>query len=256
MKKIVLLVPIWFFLQFYGCQNHKNTITQISTIDALLSGQYDGLIAGENLLHYGNFGIGTFNRLDGEMIILDNKIYQMKADAKVYEPKLSMTMPFAVVNSFASDLQFDILQNKDIASLQQQLDEHLPNQNVFYALKINGVFHHVKTRSIPAQNKPYPPLSEAAKGQITFNYTDTKGTLVGFKSPAFAKGINVPGYHLHFINEDRNQGGHVLDIGTEKVTCYVDICDRLYLILPEKGKGLEQVDLSRDRSDELQKIEK
>ena len=60
----------------------ENQLTQYSTIDALLSGVYDGNMSVAELKTRGNFGLGTFNGIDGEMIIVENKKNGTKRDNK------------------------------------------------------------------------------------------------------------------------------------------------------------------------------
>lgn len=196
-----------------GCQTiPMDTLTQVSTIDALLAGDYDGHTSCEALLENGNFGIGTFDRLDGEMVLLDGKVYQVKADGHAYSPAPSQGTPFASVVRFSADTHLSLSGPMDMTALQEKLDVTAPGKNLFYAFKLNGTFARMKTRSVPAQVKPYPPLIEVTRNQPVFEMENVRGTLVGFRLPAFVKGINVPGYHLHFLSEDRSRGGHVLDL--------------------------------------------
>jgi len=252
MKKI-LLVAILFFCG--GCLVNKyDRITQTSTIDALLAGAYDGQISCRKLLDYGDFGIGTFDKLDGEMTVLDRRIYQIKSDGKVYRPAGDVKTPFATVCKFKADRQFEI-ETADFKTVESILDEKVSNQNQFLAVKISGKFKHIKVRSVPAQNKPYPPLAEVAKIQPVFEMNDVAGTIVGFRSPPFVKGINVSGYHFHFLRSDFTRGGHILDFELTTGKCEIDKCSELLLVLPNDD-SLKNIDLSKDKSEELQKVEK
>jgi acetolactate decarboxylase len=233
-----------------------NTVNQVSTIDALLAGSYEGQLSIEKLLAFGNFGIGTFDNLDGEMIILDGRVFQVKADGKIYRPPLKITTPFASVVQFKADNAFPITKETDLPGLEKMIEDSNPNKNLFYAVKIKGTFQTIKTRSVPAQKKPYPPLSDVAKTQPVFNFEAVSGTLVGFRSPVFVKGINVPGDHLHFISDDFKSGGHVLDFRLLKGTVEIDVCNQFFMILPEGEGSFSQADLGRDRSGELEKVER
>jgi acetolactate decarboxylase len=232
----------------------NSRITQTSTIDALLAGAYDGQMTCQQLLHYGNFGIGTFDKLDGEMTILGGKIYQIKSDGKVYRPALNTKTPFATVCNFQLDMEFPI-QSSDFKTVESIINEKVSNQNTFLAVEISGEFKHVKVRSVPAQQKPYPLLVEVAKTQPVFEMNDVKGNIVGFRTPSFAKGLNVTGCHFHFISDDFTRGGHVLDFELNKGRCRIDKCSEFLLILP-KDDLLKSIDLSQDKTGELQKVEK
>jgi acetolactate decarboxylase len=240
-----------------GCQTTPvaNTVTQYSTIDALLAGAYDGVAPCQEVLQYGDLGIGTFDKLDGEMVVLDGVVYQVPVSGQVRRVEPSMTTPFATVCFFETEVSFDLDSNTSFDALKARMDQAVPNPNVFCAVKLHGHFKTMKTRSVPAQKKPYPALAEVVESQVVFNMKDVTGSIVGFRSPPFVKGINVPGYHLHFLSDDRTQGGHILDFDMDQAVCHMDVCDRFFMILPENGQGLEEIDLAVDRAEELQKVE-
>ena len=255
MKKLILLSFV-FSLIFYNCQpKTENTIFQISTIDALLSGVYDGNMSGNKLLDNGDLGIGTFDDLDGEMIVLNDTIFQVKADGKVYQPNLKIETPFASVCNFIPDTNFVLSKQLNLETLENLLDKILSNKNIFYAIKISGKFNAMHTRSVPAQEKPYPPLREVTAHQPEFHMKNISGTIVGFRCPSFVKGVNVPGYHLHFISNDRSKGGHILDFDLRNARIEVDILNKFVLQLPS-NKKFKNIDLARDRSRELEEVEK
>lgn len=232
------------------------TLTQVSTIDALLAGVYDGATTYEALLEHGDFGIGTFNALDGEAIILEGEVYQVRSDGNVYRPDPETTMtPFASVAPFTAPQSTAINRAMDLEDFEALLESAEPNANVFCAIKVTGRFSHIRTRSVPAQSKPYRPLVEVTREQPEFELHDVRGTLVGFRSPAFVQGINVPGLHLHFLSEDRQRGGHVLaftlDSGTLETARYA----RFLMLLPEDD-AFHAIDFNIDRSQELHEAEK
>jgi acetolactate decarboxylase len=240
-----------------GCTVPTTDIVfQTSTIDALLAGVYDGDLSCHDLLEHGDFGIGTFDHLDGEMIVLDGEIYQVKADGKVYRPDLSMKTPFATVCQFESDSHVPLQPGSNYAAVEVQLNSTAPNQNLFYGIKIKGDFKYMKTRSVPGQQKPYPPLKEVTRDQPEFEMSNISGTIVGFRSPAFVKGINVPGYHLHFISDDRTRGGHILKFEMTRGSCEIDVLEHYFLRLPVNTPAFAEADLSQDRSSELEDVEK
>lgn len=226
---------------------------QVSTIDALLVGDYDGQITLDQLADHGNLGLGTFDRLDGEMTVLDGKIYQITAAGRVVQPSLQTTTPFACVVNFHAEQSWT-LQHADLKAIYQSIDQHCRQSNWFYAIRIDGQFDHVKTRSVPAQNKPYPPLAEVARHQSVWQLTATRGTMLGFRCPAFSKGINVPGYHMHYLNQDRTAGGHVLDAKAETVTVRVMPVRCWTVQLPDSA-SFNAMDSSVNRQKQLHQIE-
>jgi acetolactate decarboxylase len=228
-------------------------VTQISTIDALLQGIYDGVLPLSELRKYGDFGIGTFDRLDGEMMFTDGRFYQIKADGKVYFPDEKTTTPFASVTRFENENSYR-LENINYEGLKHFADSVKQTGNLFFALKIRGNFSSVRTRSVPAQTKPYPLLAEVTKNQPEFTMNNLGGQIVGFYCPDFVKGVNVPGYHLHFLSDDKKSGGHLLDFKLTDGELILDQIDRFEMILPTKGDFLGG-EFKTDRSEELKKAE-
>jgi len=250
----VLIIAAFFC---FGCRaGNRDTITQVATIDALLSGVYDGHMSLKELSKYGNFGIGTFEGLDGEMVFLDSRFYKIRSDGKVYRPQLSEKTPFASVTYFAPDRREKILKDMDFEGLQSKIDSMLPGKNRFCAFLVRGKFRSVRTRSVPAQKKPYPLLIEVTKNQPVFDLYDIKGTVIGFRSPDFVKGLNVPGYHAHFLADDLTGGGHVLAFDMEKGILELDTINRsLSVRLPEENKAFDETDFTKDREIELMAVE-
>jgi len=236
---------------------YQEALTQISTIGALLNGVYEGVISYGELKEYGDFGIGTFEELDGEMIALNGDFYQVKADGVAYKVQDSMKTPFACVTFFDIDKEAELAGGMDYADIQELIDSLIPTENIFYAIKISGTFSYMKTRSVPRQAKPYPPLVEVTESQPIFEFDDVKGTIVGFRSPPYvACGLNVPGYHLHFITEDRNAGGHLLEVEVKEANISLDYTSKLFMILPGQSSDFYQVDLTKVEQEELEKAER
>lgn len=228
---------------------------QTSTIDALLAGIYDGSTTFADLKRNGDFGIGTFDSLDGEMIAIDGTVYQAKADGTVHPVEDTARTPFAVVKFFSPDTKLPLSESPDLNSLLKELDTILPTPNYFYAIRIEGTFPAIKVRSVPAQKKPYPGLAEAASRQAVFQYHTITGTIIGFRTPGFVKGINLPGYHFHFISTDRKSGGHLLDCRIDKAALSLDRALELRLALPENA-AFARGNLGQDHGRDLEKAER
>ena len=235
----------------------RDSIFQTSTIDALLAGVFDGETNFGEVRENGDFGIGTFDALDGEMILLDGTVFQVAHDGSVNVIDDETTTPFA--NSTFFDPDIEIILDEPIASftaLEEFLDSKIATKNLFFAIKIESEFPRIETRSVPRQNRPYPPLAEVVAEQNKFEFENVAGTVVGFRSPAFVAGVNVPGYHLHFLNAERSAGGHILEIALAAGTkIELDPTPRFALELPESGDFLD-TNLAEDKSAELEKVEK
>jgi len=234
----------------------RETLAQISTIDAILNGVYDGVMTFGSLKEYGDFGIGTFAGLDGEMVGFKGDFYQVKADGIAYPVSDSMETPFASVTFFEIDDEETLPKGINYEQLEGLLDGILPTANIFYAIKIEGTFSYMKTRSVPGQEKPYPPLVEVTKNQPIFEFNDVEGTIVGFRCPAYVAGVNVPGYHLHFLTKDRDRGGHILEFKVEEAVALVDYTSEFLMILPGSDSDFYEVDLTQSKQEELEKVEK
>ena len=253
-----LLTAIFLIVTMTGClhcQKNKDVLFQISTIGALLEGVYDGETTYGELKRHGDFGIGTFNGLDGEMIGLEGKFYQIKTDGIAYLVDDSMKTSFATVTFFESDKSALLEKIENYDQLKKCLDKLLPTKNIFYAIKIEGVFKYVKTRSVPGQNKPYPLLVEVVKTQSIFEFHNVKGTIAGFWCPCYVEGVNVPGYHLHFITEDRKAGGHLLECHLQNARVEIDYTSEFYMALL-KSDEFYKTDLTRKKQKELERVER
>ncbi|HYA32754.1 MAG TPA: acetolactate decarboxylase [Candidatus Bathyarchaeia archaeon] len=212
----------------------RGVLFQASTYGALQAGDYDGTTTLKDLRAHGDFGVGTFDALDGEMVLLNGTFYQVKSDGNVYVANDSMRTPFADVTSFEPDSQLVLASNSPLnySELQQYLDGQLPTKNIFYAVKITGECSYLEVRSPPRQVMPYPPLSDALKNQSIFELRNVTGTFVGFFSPQYSKGICVPGWHFHFLTADKNRGGHVLDVMLQRAAIQIDDLTTLSVALP------------------------
>lgn len=231
-----------------GIGNYRmtNTVTQVSILDALLASQFDGCLPCRELLEHGDLGIGTFDRMHGEMVIVDGTIYQIKADGKVYTPDPENRTPFATVCHFRPDETWTLTGPIDLEAMEKVIDEKAANQNVFCAIRVEGSFSYMKTHALQKQSKPYPPTAEVVRACVQFEMKDVSGTMVGFRAPPYLKGINDPGYHLHFLSDDKTQGGHIREFVMDRGTCAIDICSNHFVILPEDGAALAGIDLSGD----------
>ena len=218
--------------------HHNAEVYQFSTIGALLDGVYDGDVTVAEILRHGDFGLGTFNHLDGEMVILDGVCYRLRADGTATRAAQEDLTPFAAVTRFHTDIEIAIRARTNRADVIAAIDHKIASANLLYAVKVTGRFAELHTRTVMAQKQPYPPLTKATEGQAESLITDATGNLVGFRTPDFEQGISVAGYHLHFLNSDRTGGGHVLDFELEDGQIAVSGASQLHLSLPTSGAFL------------------
>jgi acetolactate decarboxylase len=221
---LLLLVP--------ACRQRSGIIYQNSTIDALLDGNYDGEVTIAQIGKQGRWGLGTLQRLDGEMIAVDGRFYQIRADGTVHLIPPNTLTPFAAVTHLSHSRRVKLGAFGDYAALQKVLDALRPNDGHAYALVINGDFDRVRTRSVAAQSPPYPRLADAVEKQSVFELKDVGGTMVGFWFPASMQHVNVPGYHFHFLAADGRGGGHVLDLSARQATLRLQEISEVRIALP------------------------
>jgi acetolactate decarboxylase len=219
------------------------TLFQVSTSTALVQGVYQGAVRVGTLREHGDLGLGTFENLDGEMIIVDGACFQVRGDGSVHRVGDDALSPFAVVTSFAPD-ETAAIDCTDFKSLEAAGDRLRHSDNLFYALRIDGVFDAVKTRAM-CKTAEGTPLATAAAHQPEFAFERIAGTIVGFWTPGYAKSINVPGYHCHFLSTDRRHGGHLLDCSGRALRLQVQREGALHFALPETMDFLA-ADLSLD----------
>jgi acetolactate decarboxylase len=230
-------------------------VYQFSTISALLDGVYDGDATVADILRHGDFGLGTFNHLDGEMVILDGVCYRLRADGTATRAAPTDRTPFAAVTRFHTDFAITIDARTDRAQVIAAIDKRIASANLIYAIRVTGHFSDLHTRTVMEQQKPYPPLTQATEGQAETRFTDASGTLVGFRTPDFEQGISVAGYHLHFLNEERTAGGHVLDFTMERGEVAASGAAQLHLSLPTSGAFLGARLSGDDMGDQITKAE-
>jgi acetolactate decarboxylase len=233
----------------------SNILFQTSTISALAAGVYNGNITFKELKKRGDFGIGTVNTLDGEMIGLNGTFYQIKSNGVTSVISDSMTSPFATVTFFKPQKLINIQEKINYQQFQQSLDKGLSTKNYIYAIRIQGNFPYLKVRSVPKQTPPYPPLVEAVKAQSVFELRNVNGTIVGFRTPSYMQGVNVNGYHLHFITTDRKAGGHILDGEFQNAKVEVSTISNIEINLPKTAE-FGQADLGDGRAAEVDRIER
>lgn len=234
--------------------SNSNSIYLCSPVNALVEGIYEQKIPLSEIKKHGDFGLGTFDDLDGEMVMLDGNVYQIGSDGCAARVPDSALTPFACV-TFYKPISHDE-SDKPLAypAFLNWLMSLLPSPNLFYALRIEGAFDYVKVRSVPKQEN-YRPLVEVTKDQPVFEFRNVAGTLAGFYTPTFMSSLSVPGLHLHFLSADVKRGGHLLHCDVKNFRAGIQILDRLELSLPKTLDYLTW-DFQRNIARDLDKAEK
>jgi acetolactate decarboxylase len=230
---LILLIGILLPSCCAALYNEKDVLYQVSTYHSLLEGDYDGTVPYGELKKYGDLGLGTFEGLDGEMILVDGIFYQISGDGSVHNVRDTMLSPFAAVTFFESDKTVTIKRSMTRQEMEQFIYSLFPKKDSILAIRIDGEFTYIKTRSVNKQKKPYPPIENIIKNQPVFEFHNVRGTMAGFRFPDYMKGVNAPGYHFHFINIDRSAGGHVLEYELKNAKIGIDFTPDIFIALPE-----------------------
>ena len=227
---------------------------QVSLLQALAAGDYHGLASMDELKEHGDTGIGTFDRLDGEMIMLDGSVFKASGDGSVQEVRED-TSPFACVGRFRCDSSVRISADS-FADMTAGLDRSIHDRrNMVHMLRIDAVFDSVEIRSVPGQSEPYEPLAKTlAEQQRVWTHRDICGTAIGVYCPSYLRTVNNSGWHLHFISDDRHIGGHILDLSLSDAECRLCRFGGLEIRLPDNDR-FSSLDLSDDMRDDIRRIE-
>jgi acetolactate decarboxylase len=229
---------------------------QVSTSRSLVAGVYDGVVSMADLLQHGNFGLGTFAALDGEMVVLDGVVYQATGDGVVKSVDPMMKTPFACVTHFKGETSTAIGSVGALGDLTAACDDIRRSDNLFYAFRVDGRFGLVHVRATRPLTSSGVALREAVATQtVEFRFRDVAGTLVGIWSPPYSAALCVPEYHFHFISADRSNGGHVLECHGSDLRLQSQTLDTFQLSLAGSEDFLN-ADLSKDTTGDLIAVEK
>lgn len=257
MKKFLMFVTAMCFMVSTAFAA-DGAVYQAALLQSLAKGHLDGFITVGELKKHGDTGIGTFDGLNGEMIVLDGVVYQAIADSSIVVVDNAVTVPFSNVAFFEADFnkKFRNVASKD--ELEAQLNKIVEKngRNSFYVIKLEGTFNQIDFRSEYAQKKPYPTLLNAlAKDQTEFTAKNVDGTIVGLYCPSYMNGLNSVGWHFHFITADKKRGGHVMGLNLKNGAMSLGKYDRFEMILPETKK-FQGFDFTVDANKDIEKAER
>jgi acetolactate decarboxylase len=234
---LAMIPPAWHHVS--GSNDLRaGELYQTSLMSALIAGIYEGEAPYGEIRKHGDFGLGTFNDLDGEMVGFDGNFYQLRSDGSARSVTDDQKTPFAVVTFFHAERELDVAQPTTKSDLLAMI-EKATDANLFSAVRVDGTFDEVRTRTVQRQVRPFPPLTEAAKHQKENVFTNVDGTLAGFRSPVYAQGIGVAGFHLHFLRKDKEAGGHALDYRLRAGKVQICTVHDLHVELPTSAEFLK-----------------
>jgi acetolactate decarboxylase len=254
-----VLLVIYFAQHTANAQKPKtienNTLYTAGHASAFIGGLYTAFYPYGKLKQHGDFGLGAPDKLDGELMILNGKIYQTQASGKTFEVSPEGATPFSVVNFFKANKVLKVTAKMSKEKLYAYLDSVLPNQNGIYAIHIKGRFKEIKTRAFPkVTQQPYLPLAQMLNLQHFFSFKEATGDLIGYRIPAYMDGPNITGYHFHFLSADKKNGGHLIEVLTDNVIIEIDYLDSFTVNIPQT-KDFMSFDFKKDRRDEVKQVE-
>ena len=216
----------------------RHTLFQVSTATALAEGVFAGEMTVDELLRHGDFGLGTFDGLDGELVMLGGRCFRAGPGGTLEEADPSATVPFAIVTHFTVDRSTEVEDVSSSSDLAHRIDAVRPSENLFVAVRATGRFEGLSMRAAcPAE--PGEDLIDATGHQSEFTARGVSGTLVGFWTPDHVRSVGIPGYHLHFIAADHSIGGHVLDLRARELRVDLDIERDVRVAMPTTKEFLE-----------------
>ena len=264
MKKIFGISALAGTILFGGVANsapavpvERETINQIALLQSLTLGHFDGSITVGELKKLGDTGIGTFDGLNGEMILLNGVMYRANENLQINVVDDSVTVPFSNVTFFEKDFAVKLQNIGSKNSLETKFNKLVEKHgaNSFYMVKIPAQFNSITVRSEEGQVKPYPTLVQALNAtQKERTFSNINGTIVGLYCPAYMSGLNTAGWHFHFVSTDKHWGGHVLEVDIKSGRAEFDKTDNFNLRLPDK-ENFHNLNLAQDLSADIHKAE-
>ncbi len=210
-----------FITSFISAQSKlEDYIYQYSSKQAFFDKKYNSDLTLTEVSKFGDFGLGTLNGVNGELVIWDGKFFRVSYEGEVLEQALDKNTPFSVIKKFEADTSFQINETIDLARLRSTLDQLVTDKAV--AVKIIGNFSYLKTRSVQKQNKPYPNIQSVVANQAVFEFENTRAGIIGFWFPEYFDGVNFPGYHFHCLIDGKKGGGHLLDCNIDNAIVEID----------------------------------
>ena len=235
----------------------REIINQVSLLQGLTFGDYHGSVTVGRLKQMGDTGIGTFDKLNGELIMLDGTVYRAAHDGTVVEVPDEETIPFSNVTFYDEDNTVELSSVESVNDLKDELNQKVQElgSNNFFMVKVRGTFKKMSVRSELAQSEPYKPLATVLEtDQTFFDYEDIAGTVVGLYCPNYMNDLNAVGWHFHFVSDDKTKGGHVLDLSADELVAGIDSTRGFSMLLPDNDM-FNGFDLTVDQSDDIKKVE-
>ncbi|KAG8457427.1 hypothetical protein KFE25_011282 [Diacronema lutheri] len=232
----------------------RHTLFQVGTEGALVRGVSTGCMRVEDLLRHGDFGLGTFDHLDGDGVLLDGVCWRAEADGTVARASPRALTPFWVVTHFRPERMVELRNVRDLPDLVSRLDQARTSPNLFAAARVRGRFSSIcwhapgKARGgeacegaaredAPAETPAEPPEgAEAPPREARLLKEDVDGSLVAFHTPSWAESFSARGWQFHFLSDDRVLAGRVHAVTSAELRVELHDLNDVHVALPETAE--------------------
>jgi acetolactate decarboxylase len=233
-----------------GCSAH-DAVFQLSLANVLLDGGYDGVASIGEVLPHGDHGVGTVDRLDGELVVVEREPWRVDVTGRAELLGPQARVPFIVLTTMEHPVRRR-LRDVPNASVIGEVERLVPDPGAVVAVRIEGRFKRVLVRSVPAQTPPYRPVAEVcASDEVRWELQPFEGVFVGFRFPDISGGETIGGLHLHGLDDDRTTGGHCYELDIDDAVLSVATSHDVALTLPDRS----MIDLL-EMPDELRSVQR
>ena len=231
---------------------------QVSTLQALALGYSKQVTTVHQLLLHGDTGLGTFEDVGGEMIVLDGHCYCADENGRIKEAHPDTGVPFCSVSYMDNAREFTLGPVPDIGTLKKKLNLKIEEDyglNSMHMAVVSGKFETLSARSEAAYRSHHVTLKAVLeKTQNDYTFSQITGSLVCVYYPDYMDGINAPGWHLHFISEDRCHGGHVFGLKAENCTVKLKKISLIEIQIPN-DPTFDTYSLKKASKEEIRQVE-
>lgn len=217
-----------------ACAAH-DSIFQLTLANVLLDGGYDGMVTIGEVMPAGDHGLGTVDRLDGELVVVDGVPWRVDSTGATNVVTPETKTPFVVLTSMESPTSTRV-RDVDRDGLTARIEQLVDDPNAVVAVRVEGRFSRVLVRSVPAQTPPYRPYVEVcASDEVRWEHHDFEGVFVGFRFPALDGGATIGGLHLHGLDSGRTTGGHNHELVVSDAELRVSSTHDIAIALPDRS---------------------
>ncbi|OUI78482.1 hypothetical protein HK18_08155 [Commensalibacter intestini] len=231
-------------------------IVQFSTIGALMAGHLEGEKQFSKVCCGCNFGLGCSADMDGELTIYDGQAYEATAGQSLETLNFAEKVPFIQITDFKPKQRHDV-ENIDHTNIEACLTRFIQPKNIFLAVSVEGVFEKITIRRPHrAAEGQVRSVSQIAEAQQVDTHCQIEGRLIGFWTPELFGRVSVPGFHFHFLDQQKKISGHVLEFLMKKAQLSFEEKTTLEVTNP-KSKSYKDMNIDVTMLDEMiHKVEK